>query len=137
MMSKMYDAAARIKAAIDAEDGRKRVAVRREALTRELNAFLAPIAHEPDARKAQQADLWLGAVRAHLNDLGDTFTMEQSDSFFIDTFGDAAAAIVAAHKASAAAWADELAGCSPIDALPDARATMEDEVRGAKSAAWN
>lgn len=140
-MSKISETAERISGAIRAAHRETETwdpyVVRNKAIAEELDAFLAPIAHEADAYKAQQADLWLGAVRACLRDIGVHFTMQESDDFFGTTFGDAAAAIIAEHRANARAWADELDGRAPIEALDEVRAAMEDEARGSRSAAWN
>lgn len=138
-MGKIADAAERIAVAVGANCDEPNKA-RNEALERELDAFLAPIRGDTTpAHQAHQADLWLGAVRFRLQELGVHFTLKESDAFFVGMFGDMAAGIVAEHERSAREYAHELeaAGLSYDEALDGALHVIEDEARGNKSATWN
>jgi hypothetical protein len=138
-MGKITKAAERIAAAV-AESRNEPNKARNEALGQELDAFLAPIRGDSTpAHQAQQADLWIGAIRFRLNQIGVPLTLKESDAFFVSMFGDMAAGIVAEHEISAREYARELeaAGLSCDEVLDAASRIIEDEARGAKSAVWN
>jgi hypothetical protein len=110
-----------------------------DRLADEMWQFLVPVADESLPYKAQQADLWLGAVRFALARLGHRWSIQQRDAFLRRHFGASADKLIKKHEADAAEWCEQLlaSGLTAEQALSASIKLLEEERRRSDASPLN